>query len=117
MSRSKSAGSEVRRKSPEEGMRRGINWRIVFHTVAIGAIIWVAGIFLGVALGNDPSFILFYIPAALVTVLAYYRTEQKTRMQSIAEAIFSGAVFLVILQILSILLSAFLFTAGQPGGQ
>ncbi|MBI2845611.1 MAG: hypothetical protein HYX86_03585 [Chloroflexi bacterium] len=107
----------MRRKTSEEGPRRGINWRMVLHTVGVGVIIWAAGIFLGVALGNDPSFVLFYVPAALVTVLAYYRSEQKTRAQGIAEAIFTGAVFMVILQILSILLSAFLFTAGQTGGQ
>lgn len=103
-------------KRGEERMpRRGMNWRLVFHTVLISLVIWVVGIALGVLFGNNPTFILWYIPAALVTIIAYYRSEQPTRFQVIAEAAFTGAVFVVIVQLLYI--GLFLGPSGQPGPQ
>lgn len=102
-------------KRGEEGIpRRGMNWRLVFHTVLISLAVWVAGFSLGFFTGN-PSFILWYMPAALVTVLAYYRSEQPTRFQVIAEAAFTGAVFVIIVQLLYIAL--FLGPSRQPGPQ
>lgn len=99
-------------KATEEGMRRGINWRLVLHTVGITIVVWFLGLTLSSILQNG-FIIVWYMPAALVTILAYYRSEQKTRFQKITEAALTGALFMILVQLLTLLLGS----GGQTGGQ
>jgi riboflavin transporter FmnP len=42
----------------------------------------------------------FFMPLAFVILMTYFRSEQKTRAQSVAEGVFAGCVLLVVLTLM-----------------
>ena len=91
--------------------RSGMGWALVSQTVAIGVAIvvlgWLAFMLglhqlplVGVLFGN-------FAPLAFVVVMTYFRSEQRTRGQAVAEGIFAGCIFLVAMILVSALLNLF----------
>jgi len=86
---------------------------LVSQSVAIGVAIVLVGLLMpSLAVrfpqlpGVDMLAVLF-IPLAFVVIMTYFRSEQRTRGQAIAEGVFAGCIFLVVMTLVSVLLSFF----------
>ena len=42
----------------------------------------------------------FFMPLAFVVLMTYFRSEQKTRPQAVAEGVFAGCILLVVLSLM-----------------
>lgn len=91
--------------------RSGMGWTLVSQNVAIGVAIvilgWLAFMLglhqlplVGVLFGN-------FAPLAFVVVMTYFRSEQRTRGQAIAEGVFAGCIFLIVMTLVSAVFSYF----------
>jgi hypothetical protein len=91
--------------------RSGMGWTLVSQNVAIGVAIvilgWLAFMLglhqlplVGVLFGN-------FAPLAFVVVMTYFRSGQRTKGQAIAEGVFAGCIFLVVMILVSALFSFF----------
>ncbi|NIN69344.1 MAG: hypothetical protein GTO63_32610 [Anaerolineae bacterium] len=86
-----------------KGAKTGIDWRVVSQNVALGVVIVVLSyLAVGVGLHRLPLVgvvFQFFVPFAFVVLMTYYRSEQKTKAQSITEGIFAGCIFLLIMSL------------------
>lgn len=81
-----------------------MNWRLVSENAAIGVVIvLLSPVVAYFALRFSPVRVLgaYFMPLAFVVVLTYFRSQQRTRVQAIAEGIFAGCVFLVVITLVS----------------
>jgi FtsH-binding integral membrane protein len=92
-----------------EGAKTGIDWTVVSQNVALGVVIVILSyLAVGVGLHRLPLVgvvFQFFVPFAFVVLMTYYRSEQKTRAQSITEGIFAGCIFLLIMSLVFALFS------------
>ncbi len=92
-----------------EGAKTGIDWRVVSQNVALGVVIVILSyLAVGVGLHRLPLVgvvFQFFVPFAFVVLMTYYRSEQKTRAQSVTEGIFAGCIFLLIMSLVFALFS------------
>ncbi len=84
--------------------RSGMDWSIVSQNVALGVVIVVLS-WMSVGLGLHELPLVgvvfqFFMPLAFVAVMTYYRSEQKTRGQAVAESVFAGCLLLVVLSLM-----------------
>ncbi len=86
-----------------ESARRGIDWTLVSQNVALGVIVVIlGGLAVGLGLHRLPLVGVvfeFFMPLAFVILMTYFRSEQKTKSQSVTEGIFAGCIFLVIMSL------------------
>lgn len=82
----------------------GIDWTVVSQSVALGVIVvvlsWLA---IGLGLHQLPfvgPVFQFFMPLALVVLVTYFRSQQRTRGQAVAEALFAGCILLVVLSLI-----------------
>ena len=82
----------------------GMNWAVVSQNVALGGMVvvlsWLA---IGLGLHKLPLVGVvfeFFMPLAFVVLLTYFRSEQRTRGQAVAEALFAGCMLLVVLSLI-----------------
>jgi predicted branched-subunit amino acid permease len=92
-----------------KGGRSGLDWTMISQSVALGLVIvvlsWAA---VGMGLQQLPLVgvaFQFFMPLAFVVLIAYFRSEQKTRAQAVAEGVFAGCVLLVILTLMLAVIS------------
>jgi predicted branched-subunit amino acid permease len=92
-----------------KGGRSGLDWTVISQNVAIGVVIvvlsWMA---VGLGLHQLPLVgvaFQFFMPLAFVILMTYFRSEQKTRAQSVAEGVFAGCVLLVVLTLMLTVIS------------
>lgn len=93
----------------EKAKRSGMDWTVVSQNVALGVVIvvlsWLA---VGLALHTLPLVGIvfqFFMPLAFVVLMTYFRSEQKTRGQAVAEGLFAGAILLVVLSLMMAVVS------------
>lgn len=100
--------------SKNKGARSGMNWTLVSQNVAIGVVIVLLSPLVAQA-GMQLPFVgvvaAFFMPLAFVIMMTYFRSEQRTRGQGIAEGVFAGCIFLVVMTLVSMLFGLF----GTPG--
>jgi hypothetical protein len=82
---------------------------MISQSVALGVVIvvlsWAA---VGLGLHTLPLVgvaFQFFMPLAFVVLMSYFRSEQKTRAQAIAEAVFAGCILLVVLTLMLAVIS------------
>lgn len=96
--------------------RSGMNWVLVSQNVAIGvAVVILSQLAWALRLQELPLVgVLFgsLMPLAFVVIMTYFRSEQRTKGQAIAEGIFTGCIFLVVMTLVSILFTFFSAQAG-----
>lgn len=87
-----------------KGGRSGLDWTVISQNVALGVVIvvlsWMA---VGLGLHQLPLVgvaFQFFMPLAFVILMSYFRSEQKTRAQAVAEGVFAGCVLLVVLTLM-----------------
>lgn len=89
--------------------RSGMNWVVVSQNVAIGVTVVILGQFAwALRLHELPLVgVLFasFMPLAFVVIMTYFRSEQRTKGQAIAEGVFAGCIFLVVMTLVSVLFS------------
>jgi len=89
--------------------KSGMDWTIVSQNVALGvAIVILSWLAVGMGLNRLPLVGVvfdFFMPLAFVAMMTYFRSEQKTKGQAVAEGVFAGCIFLVILTLVFGLLS------------
>jgi len=87
-----------------------MDWTLISQNVAIGLAIVILGkLAEPLGLHQLPLVgMLFatFTPLAFVVAMTYFRSEQRTRGQAIAEGVFTGCIFLLVM----ILVSGFLNT-------
>lgn len=93
----------------EKARRSGMDWTAVSQNVALGVVIvvlsWMA---VGLGLHTLPLVgvvFQFFMPLAFVVLMTYFRSQQKTRPQAIAEGVFAGAILLAVLSLMMAVLS------------
>jgi 4-amino-4-deoxy-L-arabinose transferase-like glycosyltransferase len=82
----------------------GIDARLISENVAIGvAIVLLSPLvwYLGSRLPLLDMLAAYFMPLAFVALLTYFRSGQRTRGQSIAEGVFAGCIFLVVMTFVS----------------
>jgi hypothetical protein len=83
--------------------RSGMDWTTVSQNVALGVVIVVLSqMAYGLKLYQLPLVgvvFQFFMPLAFVVAMTYFRSEQKTRGQAIAESVFAGCLVLVVLSL------------------
>lgn len=93
----------------DRGTRSGMNWTVVSQNVALGLAIVVLGwLALLLRLHELPLvgvFFASFTPLAFVVMMTYFRSEQRTKGQAIAESVFAGCLFLVAMMVVSGLLN------------
>ncbi len=98
----------------DRGTRSGMDWTLVSQNVAIGVVV-VLLTPLVAQLGMQLPFVgvlaAFFMPLTFVIIMTYFRSEQRTRGQGIAEGVFAGCIFLVVMTLVSMLFGLF----GTPG--
>jgi predicted branched-subunit amino acid permease len=89
--------------------RRGMDWTMISQNVALGVVVvvlsWTA---VGMGLHQLPLVgvaFQFFMPLAFVILMSYFRSEQKTRAQAVAEGVFAGCVLLVVLTLMLAVIS------------
>ncbi len=89
--------------------RQGMDWTMISQNVALGVVVvvlsWTA---VGMGLHQLPLVGIafqFFMPLAFVILMSYFRSEQKTRAQAVAEGVFAGCVLLVILNLMLAVIS------------
>ncbi len=87
----------------------GMDWAIVSQNVALGVVIVVLSR-LAIDLGLYQLPLVgvvfqFFMPLAFVVLLTYYRSQQRTRGQAVAEGLFAGCILLVALSLMMAVLS------------
>jgi predicted branched-subunit amino acid permease len=92
-----------------KGGRSGMDWTIISQNVALGVVIvvlsWMA---VGLGLHQLPLVgvaFQFFMPLAFVILMSYFRSEQKTRAQAVAEGVFAGCILLVVLNLMLAVIS------------
>ena len=90
-------------------VKSGMDWRLVSQDAAFGVVIFLLWqLAVGLGLHQLPLVGIvfwFFVPLAFVIMMTYFRSEQKTRAQSVTEGIFAGTIFLVIMILVSGLLN------------
>jgi len=86
-----------------------MDWTLISQNVAIGLAVVILG-WLALLLGLHQLplvGVMFasFTPLAFVVVMTYFRSEQRTKGQQIAEGVFTGCVFLVVMSVVSVLLN------------
>ena len=81
--------------------RSGMNWTIISQSVALGVVVVVLS-WMSIGLGLHLLPLIgvvfqFFMPLAFVVLMTYFRSEQKTRPQAVAEGVFAGCIVLVVL--------------------
>ena len=76
--------------------RTALDGTIISQSVALGVVVVVLGD-LSVRLGLHllpliGTVFQFFTPVAFVVLMTYFRSEQKTRPQAVAEGIFAGCI-------------------------
>lgn len=96
--------------------RRGMDWTMISQNVALGVVVvvlyWTA---VGMGLHQLPLVgvaFQFFMPLAFVILMSYFRSEQKTKAQAVAEGVFAGCVLLVVLNLMLIVISMIQPAAG-----
>jgi predicted branched-subunit amino acid permease len=99
-----------------KGGRKGLDWTVISQNVALGVVIvvlsWMA---VGLGLHQLPLVGVafeFFMPLAFVILIGYFRSEQKTRAQAVAEGVFAGCVLLVVLTLMLGVISILQQSAG-----
>jgi predicted branched-subunit amino acid permease len=92
-----------------KGGRSGLDWTVISQNVALGVVIVVLS-WMAVGLGlHQLPFVgvafQFFMPLAFVILMTYFRSEQKSRAQAVAEGVFAGCVLLVVLTLMLTVLS------------
>jgi len=86
--------------------RSGMDWTLVSQNVALGVVIVVLSwMSIGLGLHEKPLVgvvFQFFMPLAFVVVMTYFRSEQKTRAQAVAEGVFAGCLLLVVLSLMTV---------------
>jgi hypothetical protein len=89
--------------------RRGMDWVLVSQNVAIGvAVVILHQLAFGMGLIQLPLvgvLFAYFMPLAFVVLMTYFRSEQRTKGQAVAEGIFAGFIFLAVILLVSALLS------------
>jgi len=93
----------------DRSARSGMDWALISQNVAIGLAIVILG-WLAVLLGLHQLplvGVLFatFTPLAFVVAMTYFTSEQRTRGQAIAEGVFTGCIFLVVMTLVSAFLN------------
>ncbi len=87
-------------KKSKDVQSRGMNWVLVSQNVAIGVAVVILGQFAwALRLHELPLVgVVFasFIPLTFVVITTYFRSEQRTKGQAIAEGVFAGCIFLVV---------------------
>jgi len=95
------------------GARSGMDWRLVSQNVAIGvAIVLLSPLvaYLAMQLPQLPLvdvLAVLFVPFAFIVIMTYSRSGQRTKGQAIAEGVFAGFIFLVVMTLVSFLFSFF----------
>jgi riboflavin transporter FmnP len=81
-----------------------MDWALVSQNVAVGVVIVVLDL-MAFRLGlHELPWVgivfQFFMPLAFVVMMTYFRSEQKTRAQAVAEGIFAGCLLLVVLSLM-----------------
>jgi len=88
-----------------------MDWVLVSQNVAIGVAVVILGQLAWAARLDELPLVgvLFasFMPLAFVGIMTYFRSEQRTRGQAIAEAVFAGCIFLVVMTLVYALFSFF----------
>jgi hypothetical protein len=88
-------------KKGKEVRSRGMNWGLVSQNVAIGvAIVILHDLAFRMGLSTLPLVGLlfaYFTPLAFIGIMTYFRSEQRTRGQAIAEGVFAACIFLLAL--------------------
>jgi hypothetical protein len=86
-----------------------MDWTMISQNVALGVVVvvlsWTA---VGMGLHQLPWVGIafqFFMPLAFVILMSYFRSEQKTRAQAVAEGVFAGCVLLVVLNLMLAVIS------------
>jgi hypothetical protein len=86
-----------------------MDWTLISQNVALGVVVvvlsWMA---VGLGLHQLPLVgvaFQFFMPLAFVILMSYFRSEQKTRAQAVAEGVFAGCVLLVVLTLMMTVIS------------
>jgi hypothetical protein len=86
-----------------------MNWTMVSQNVALGvAVVILSSMAVGMGLHLLPLVgvaFQFFMPLAFVMLMTYFRSEQKTRGQAIAESVFAGCILLLVLTLVMAVLS------------
>ncbi len=96
--------------------RSGMNWTMVSQNVALGvAVVILSSMAVSMGLHLLPLVgvaFQFFMPLAFVMLMTYFRSEQKTRGQAVAEGVFAGCILLLVLTLIMAVLSLFSPAAG-----
>ena len=84
--------------------RSGMDWTIISQSVALGVVVVVLS-WMSIGLGLHLLRLIgvmfqFFMPVAFVVLMTYFRSEQKTRAQAVAEGVFAGCILLVVLSLM-----------------
>jgi hypothetical protein len=89
--------------------RSGMGWTLVSQNVAIGvAIVILHDLAAGMGLRVLPlvgMLFFYFMPMAFVVVMTYFRSEQRTKGQAVAEGLFAGFIFLIVMFLVSAIFS------------
>jgi hypothetical protein len=96
--------------------RSGMDWALLSQDVALGVVIVVLSqMAYGLGLHQLPLVgvvFQFFMPLAFVVAMTYFRSEQKTKGQAVAESIFAGCLLLVILSLVVVVIGLLSPAAG-----
>jgi predicted permease len=96
--------------------RSGMDWAIVSQNVALGVVIVVLGLMANLLQLHQLPLVgivfQFFMPLAFVVMMTYFRSEQKTRGQAAAEAVFAGCILLVVLSLIMAVVGLLMPAAG-----
>lgn len=96
--------------------RSGMDWTIISQSVALGVVVVVLS-WMSIGLGLHLLPLIgvvfqFFMPLAFVVLMTYFRSEQKTRPQAVAEGVFAGCILLVVLSLMMAVLGLLQPAAG-----
>ena len=96
--------------------RSGMDWTIISQSVALGVVVVVLS-WMSIGLGLHLLPLIgvvfqFFMPLAFVVLMTYFRSEQKTRAQAVAEGVFAGCILLVVLSLMMAVLGLLQPAAG-----
>ena len=84
--------------------RSGMDWAIVSQSVALGVVLVVLSLMADLLKLHQLPWVgivfQFFMPLAFVVLMTYFRSEQKTRAQAVAEGVFAGCLLLVVLTLM-----------------
>jgi len=90
---------------------RGMDWVLVSQNVAVGvAVVILHELAFRMGLGGLPLvgvLFAFFMPVAFVGIMTYFRSQQRTRGQAIAEGVFAACIFLIVMSLVFGLLTLF----------